>query len=104
MEARKARLTAQLAKLNGEILTSELPRTGGLFPPSPSRPKRRRISDFASVVGIGHGTPKKVFAERRAFSGLMKVEEDGGMVERLELVTEVQVTKVSKAWRPLGEI
>nr|KIR85317.1 centromeric protein E [Cryptococcus tetragattii IND107] len=84
MEARKAKLTAQLAKLNSEILTSELPRHPSTImgiPMSPPKPKRRRISDFSAImsigsdrVGLGMGTPKKV--DRRAVSGLTRVQEE----------------------------
>ncbi|OWZ51163.1 centromeric protein E [Cryptococcus neoformans c45] len=84
MEARKAKLTAQLAKLNSEILTSELPRHPSTImgtPMSPPKPKRRRISDFSAImsvgsdrIGLGMGTPKKV--DRRAVSGLTRVQEE----------------------------
>ncbi|WVQ81716.1 hypothetical protein IAT38_003841 [Cryptococcus sp. DSM 104549] len=98
MEARKAKLTAQLAKLNGEILTSELPRPGTATPLSPPKPKRRRISDFSAImstgsdrIGLGVGTPKKV-NDRRAISGLVRVaegeEEMPGIMGTLEAVTE----------------
>ncbi|OCF32982.1 hypothetical protein I316_05320 [Kwoniella heveanensis BCC8398] len=83
MEARKAKLSAQLAKLNGEILTSEMPRSGLGLPMSPPKPKRRRISDFSAMVasgsgrmGIGLGTPKKS-SDRRAVSGMSRVPEEG---------------------------
>ncbi|WVQ99545.1 hypothetical protein IAU59_006681 [Kwoniella sp. CBS 9459] len=83
MEARKAKLSAQLAKLNGEILTSEMPRSGSGLPMSPPKPKRRRISDFSALVasgsgraGIGLGTPRKG-ADRRAVSGMTRVPEEG---------------------------
>ncbi|ODN80563.1 hypothetical protein L202_02763 [Cryptococcus amylolentus CBS 6039] len=85
MEARKAKLTAQLAKLNGEILTSELPRHSASsfnFPQTPAKPKRRRISDFSAIMssggdrmGLGMGTPKKA-ADRRAVSNLVGVKEE----------------------------
>ncbi|TYJ58685.1 hypothetical protein B9479_000521 [Cryptococcus floricola] len=85
MEARKAKLTAQLAKLNGEILTSELPRHSASsfnLPQTPSKPKRRRISDFSAIMssggdrmGLGMGTPKKA-ADRRAVSNLVGVKEE----------------------------
>lgn len=75
LEARKARLTAKLAKLNGEILTSELPRSASGLPISPVRPKRRRISDFSTMVGLG--TPRaKLGGDRRAVSGMPRLVED----------------------------
>lgn len=99
MEARKAKLTAQLAKLNSEILTSELPRHPSTImgiPMSPPKPKRRRISDFSAVmsigsdrVGLGMGTPKKV--DRRAVSGLTRVQEEKnapGIIGRLSAVSD----------------
>ena len=64
LEERKKRLTVKLAKLNGEILTSELPRLDGLMPLSPAKPKRRRISEF-----LGHDRPKTPTTHRRAVSG-----------------------------------
>jgi centromeric protein E len=64
LEERKKRLTVQLAKLNGEILTSELPRLNGMVPMSPAKPKRRRISEF-----LGHDRPKTPASNRRAVSG-----------------------------------
>ncbi|OCF60786.1 hypothetical protein L486_00426 [Kwoniella mangroviensis CBS 10435] len=82
MEARKTKLVAQLSKLNGEILTSELPRSGAGLPLSPPKPKRRRISDFSATVstgtgrtGIGLGTPKKT-VDRRAISGMSRLTEE----------------------------
>ncbi|WWC94352.1 hypothetical protein V866_001194 [Kwoniella sp. B9012] len=82
MEARKTKLVAQLSKLNGEILTSELPRSGAGLPLSPPKPKRRRISDFSAIVstgtgrmGIGLGTPKKT-VDRRAISGMSRLTEE----------------------------
>jgi centromeric protein E len=79
LEARKAKLTNQLAKLNGEILTSEMPRSNAGLPLSPPRPKRRRISDCAMLGGgrLGLGTPKsKVANERRAVSSMMRLPEE----------------------------
>ncbi|WOO81136.1 Kinesin-like protein KIN-7L [Vanrija pseudolonga] len=81
MEARKVKLTEQLAKLNGEILTSELPRTMTGLPTSPPRKKRPRISDFTSLtsaaLGIGLGTPTKTpVVDRRAVSTMVRVVED----------------------------
>lgn len=97
MEARKAKLTAQLAKLNSEILTSELPRHSSTImgvPMSPPKPKRRRISDFSAImstgsdrIGLGMGTPKKV--DRRAVSGLTRVQEEEdapGIMGRLSAI------------------
>jgi centromeric protein E len=96
LEARKAKLAAQLAKLNAEILTSELPRSGsGSLLLSPTRPKRHRLSEFA---GVGNGTPKKMI-ERRAISGMARVVEEhegSGISERMAIVTsEIEITKVS---------
>ncbi|KAL1411458.1 Kinesin-like protein kip2 [Vanrija albida] len=84
MEARKIKLTEQLSKLNGEILTSELPRTMTGLPTSPPRKKRPRISDFTSLtsaaLGIGLGTPTKTtrtpVLDRRAVSTMVRVVED----------------------------
>ncbi|WVF71322.1 hypothetical protein IAT40_006125 [Kwoniella sp. CBS 6097] len=103
MEARKAKLSAQLAKLNGEILTSEMPRSGSGLPMSPPKPKRRRISDFSAMVasgsgrsGIGLGTPKKTI-DRRAVSGMTRVPEEGeemaGIMGTLGQVAEGSVAK-----------
>ncbi|WVO15973.1 hypothetical protein L204_103638 [Cryptococcus depauperatus] len=98
MEARKTKLITQLAKLNSEILTSELPRhhSGSLLPISPPKPKRRRISDYSALVsngdriGLGMGTPKKT--DRRAVSGLIRVQEDNqipGITATLDAVGEL---------------
>nr|XP_031863411.1 uncharacterized protein CI109_001287 [Kwoniella shandongensis]KAA5530483.1 hypothetical protein CI109_001287 [Kwoniella shandongensis] len=103
MEARRARLKEQLAKLNGEILTSELPRPGSGFPMSPPKPKRRRISDFSAIMGVGTnriglglGTPQKM-NDRRAISGMTRVpegeEEMPGIMGTLESVTEGSLAK-----------
>ena len=67
MEERKARLAEQLAKLNAEILTSDL--IPHVLSP---KPKRRRISDFHAV---GMGTPKKG-TDRRAVSNKIQVIEE----------------------------
>lgn len=79
MEARKAKLVSQLAKLNGEILTSELPRSGVGLPVSTPRMKRPRISDLTSLssggLGLGTPTPKKAF-DRRAVSNMVRVPEE----------------------------
>lgn len=85
MEARKAKLAAQLSKLNGEILTSELPRSSIGLPLEQVRKRRPRISDFSSLsaashtLGLGLGTPtatpKKV-VDRRAVSTMVRHKED----------------------------
>lgn len=82
MEARKSKLSEQLAKLNGEILTSELPRSGVGLPITSPRKKRPRISDFTSLSsaalglgGLGLGTPVKS-SDRRAVSHMVRVHED----------------------------
>ncbi|KAK4683756.1 hypothetical protein P7C73_g6472, partial [Tremellales sp. Uapishka_1] len=95
MEARKHKLTAQLAKLNGEILTSELPRSmSGRLPMSPPKPKRRRISEF--MGGLGVGTPRSMaISERRAVSGMVRVTEDvemPSMMGALVATSEREVT------------
>ncbi|WVW84086.1 hypothetical protein I302_106115 [Kwoniella bestiolae CBS 10118] len=103
MEARKAKLVSQLSKLNGEILTSELPRSGSGLPLSPPKPKRRRISDFSAIVasgsgrtGIGLGTPKKT-VDRRAISGMSRLteenEEMAGIMGTLEQAAGGDVAK-----------
>ncbi|KAK8864543.1 hypothetical protein IAR55_001793 [Kwoniella newhampshirensis] len=103
MEVRRARLKEQLAKLNGEILTSELPRAGAGRPMSPPKPKRRRISDFSAImavgtnrIGLGLGTPQKV-NDRRAISGMTRVpeaeEEMPGIMGTLESVAEGSFAK-----------
>lgn len=84
MEARKVKLAEQLAKLNGEILTSELPRSGVGLPVEQVRKRRPRISDFSSLsavsqstglgLGIPGGTPKKMI-DRRAVSTMVRVHE-----------------------------
>ena len=78
MEARKTKLTIQLAKLNGEILTSEIfPQPNTIAPATP-KPKRRRISDFNMM---GKGTPTKVAGvDRRAVSSMVRVPEDAPAV------------------------
>lgn len=79
MEARKYRLTTQLAKLNTQVLTSELPRVGsGMVLASP-KPKRRRISDLHSALGasrVGLGSPKqKALDTRRAVSSMLRMQQ-----------------------------
>ena len=77
MEERKAKLVAQLAKLNGEILTSEdIPRSMSGIHVSP-KPKRRRISDFNSM---GMGTPKKGMGDRRTVSNMIRVSEEDELI------------------------
>lgn len=118
MEARKAKLSEQLAKLNGEILTSELPRSGFGLPIVSPRKKRPRISDFTSLssaamgtmggMGIGLGTPVKS-VDRRAVSHMVRVSEDDlaaagardAMVEKLDRInngfdTEIAVTSLRR--------
>lgn len=102
MEARKAKLQAQLAKLNGEILTSDLPRANSGLPMSPPQIERRRVSDFTSRVSggrVGIGSPKKVVVnERRAVSGMMRVTEEvemPGMIGIFQASAEIGVTAVS---------
>ncbi|EKD00397.1 centromeric protein e (cenp-e protein) [Trichosporon asahii var. asahii CBS 8904] len=80
LEARKAKLAQQISKLNGEILTSELPRSSTGLPASPPKKKRPRISDFTSTsqaanLGIGLGTPSK-HMDRRAVSTMIRVPEE----------------------------
>jgi centromeric protein E len=79
MEARKNRLHTQLAKLNTQVLTSELPRAGHGVPSLPSGPKRRRISDLYSVMGasrVGLGSPKqKALDNRRAVSSALRMPQ-----------------------------
>lgn len=80
LEARKAKLAEQISKLNGEILTSELPRSNTGLPASPPKKKRPRISDFTSTsqaanLGIGLGTPSKGM-DRRAVSTMIRVPEE----------------------------
>ncbi|BEI93295.1 uncharacterized protein CcaverHIS019_0509230 [Cutaneotrichosporon cavernicola] len=81
MEARKTKLAEQLSKLNSEILTSELPRSGAGLPMEQPRKRRPRISDFTSLtsasrgidIGLGMpGTPKKL-VDRRAVSTMVPV-------------------------------
>jgi hypothetical protein len=69
MEDRKSKLATQLAKLNGEILTSQT--FGGKIN---GRPIRRRISD--SARGLGVGFPQSSVAARRVVSGMSRVSED----------------------------
>lgn len=100
MEGRKHKLTTQLAKLNAQVLTSELPRSGSGFPLSPPRKKRPRISDFTSMLQgerIGLGSPMRTVVESRAVSGLIRVSEDDelpGMVGTMRVGAEIEV-KVS---------
>ena len=79
MEKRKSRLNAQLAKLNAEILTSEVPRAG--VPQTPtSKIKRRRISDWTpgpGGLGLGLGSPRRaVLDQRRVVSNMVRVPEE----------------------------
>ncbi|WWC89175.1 uncharacterized protein L201_004093 [Kwoniella dendrophila CBS 6074] len=105
MEARKAKLAAQLSKLNGEILTSELPRSGSGLPLSPPKPKRRRISDFSAILatgsgrmGIGLGTPKKT-VDRRAISGMSRLtEESEGMAGIMNTLDQAADGSVAKSF------
>jgi hypothetical protein len=96
LETRKNKLTAQLAKLNGEILISELPRSKSGQPFSPLRTKRRRISDFTFMGNgrLGLGTPKKVASDRRAVSGLTRLNEEH-MPSMIEEVESMEVHSVS---------
>lgn len=79
MEARKYRLTTQLAKLNTQVLTSELPRSGSGVPLASPKPKRRRISDLHNAPGgsrVGLGSPKqKAFDNRRAVSSMLRMPQ-----------------------------
>lgn len=100
MEARKVKLTEQLAKLNGEILTSELPRTMTGLPTSPPRKKRPRISDFTSLtsaaLGIGLGTPTKTpVIDRRAVSTMVRVVEDSETDAQSVIIENLDPAKVS---------
>ena len=91
MEERKAKLVSQLAKLNGEILTSEeIPRSmsGVLLSP---KPKRRRISDFNSM---GLGTPKKGMGDRRTVSNMIRLSEEEEAPSMMSLM-ESDSSKVS---------
>lgn len=104
MEARRFKLHAQLAKLNGEILTSELPRANSGLPLSPPRLKRRRISDFTSRMGGGRlriGSPKKLIGnDRRAVSGMVRVAEEVEMagIHGTFEAAEFEATKVRPLW------
>ena len=97
MEARKSKLSAQLAKLNAEILTSEFPRSAAGLPVISPRPKRRRISDFSNPLGLG--TPKRVIVnDRRAVSSMVRVTEEvdaPSMITVLETDMESDASKVS---------
>lgn len=57
-----------------------MPRLGYGLPLSPPQPKRRRISEF-----LGVGKPKGAASDRRAVSGLAKVEEDFAMIVDTEV-------------------
>ena len=81
MEARKAKLAQQLAKLNAEILTSELH--------APQLPKRRRISDnYRHLM-----SPKQGTHDRRAVSSMVRVPED---VEMMSSNAEADVGLTSR--------
>lgn len=79
MEARKYRLTTQLAKLNTQVLTSEMPRIGSGLPLASPKPKRRRISDLHNALGgsrVGLGSPKqKALDNRRAVSNMLRMPQ-----------------------------
>lgn len=96
MEERKAKLQEQLAKLNGEILTSEVvPRSMSGLPMSPKM-KRRRISDISSV---GMGTPKKGMGDRRAVSNMLRVTEEAEMPAIAKLIEVTESASVSTRTR-----
>ncbi|RXK38655.1 hypothetical protein M231_04062 [Tremella mesenterica] len=83
MEARKATLNMQLARLNAEILTSEFPRGVGAQP-APSMIKRHRISDFTFTPGrsrmaLGVGSPRPEKDSRRTVSTMLRVPEENGL-------------------------
>jgi centromeric protein E len=93
MEARKAKLHDQLAKLNGEILTSEIPRPGSAVGMTPSGRKRPRISEFAARMmtgSLGIGSPKRQMGnDRRAVSTFVRpVKDMPSMGEAMEGVEE----------------
>lgn len=91
MEERKARLVAQLAKLNGEILTSEeIPRSMSGILVSP-KPKRRRISDFNSM---GMGNPKKNMGDRRTVSNMIRVSEEEEIPSMISVLETGDSSKV----------
>ena len=79
MEARKHRLTTQLAKLNTQVLTSEFPRVGSALHMISPKPKRRRISDIQNALGasrVGLGSPKQLALEnRRAVSSKLRMPQ-----------------------------
>ena len=79
MEARKHRLTTQLAKLNTQVLTSEFPRVGATLHLISPKPKRRRISDIQNALGasrVGLGSPKQLALEnRRAVSSKLRMPQ-----------------------------
>ncbi len=109
MEARRSRLHAQLAKLNGEILTSELPRAGSGLPLSPPQQKRRRISEVIGLTGDGRtgiGSPRRVICEeRRAVSGMTRLTEEvegSGLNETWEAGAAIKISKViAVSWVPM---
>ncbi|WVR06885.1 hypothetical protein IAU60_003921 [Kwoniella sp. DSM 27419] len=114
MEARKAKLREQLARLNGEILISEIPRSGSGLPMASPKPKRRRISDFSALLasgsgrmGLGLGTPKQA-SDRRAISGMNRLPEEGeemsGILDTLELAAEGSVAKSFEHDRALAAL
>ena len=103
MESRKSKLTTLLAKLNGEILTSEIPRAAAGMPLSPPHLKRRRISEFSSLMEAGRlgiGSPKKVVAsERRAVSGMVRLTEEvemPGISGTIDAAAELVTTRASR--------
>lgn len=83
MKARKDRLAQDLAHLNSQILTSELPPTSiaiGVTGATP-RKRRARISDVSvhssASQFLGLGTPRKSTAvDRRAVSTVVRVTEE----------------------------
>lgn len=112
MEARKAKLHAQLAKLNGEILTSELPRSFSGMPMSPPNQKRRRISEVLGGPGLAIGAPKRTtVGERRVVSSTLRFKEDEnsgsfstaavGVTSMVSLSVEI-LAKKSRLSRPIA--
>lgn len=74
MEARKTVLSTKLARLNAEIITSEMPRSVAGLSATPIKPKRRRISEFAGPLGLG--SPRRVVNDRRAVSNMSRLTEE----------------------------
>lgn len=103
MTARKERLAKDLALLNSQILTSELPASGANFAVGATPRKRRaRISDVSvhssASQFLGLGTPRKTI-DRRAVSqhsSVLRLEESDAEMDQQEVLMDNLEAKVGE--------